>query len=324
MTELKQELSFLMLGQQGGENRIKILELLKERSYNLNQLATKLDLNYRTIKYHIDIMLEYGMIESSGEGYGQVYFISPELEENYEILEDMKKKLKTVFKSPKLYEKVLEQTHEGIMILDENKDIIYLNKSVEDIIGYRKVDLLGKDIKYLLNKDLSQAFEIKFTEDGVIEKTINLKTQQGEKKKVDIILNYFYSDKEEHNGYSILMKDVTQEKNQKEILNAIMNHSEILLAYLDKDFDLVYVNSAYADKTDYSPEELIGMNHFKLFPNEENKKLFEGVLKNGESKVIRDRGLFNSDESEQNYNFWSIDPFNDIKGNLKGLVLSMC
>ncbi|MFW5928480.1 MAG: PAS domain-containing protein [Thermoplasmatota archaeon] len=323
MSKLKQDLSYLILGQQGGENRIKILDHLKERSYNINQLAKTLDLNYRTIKHHIDILMDHDLITSSGEGYGDVYFISSRLEENYYLLEGMKQKRETVKKSPEIYEKIVEQTHDGLILLDEDKDIIFLNKSAEDISGYMDRDLMGCNIEKLLESNIHQDLEQEvLTKEEFVEKMIDIETKSGEHKTVYITMDYFYFNGENHKGYTLLMRDVTTEMTQKEILNALMSHSEVMMAYLDIDFDLVYANAAYAEKTDHSPEELLGKNHFDLFPNGENKKLFQEVINEEEKRSIKDRDILRTNGSDQEGLYWALEPIKDDGEKVKGLVLS--
>ncbi len=323
MNSLKQELSYLMLGQQGGENRIKILEKLKERSYNLNQLSNELDLNYRTIKHHIDRLMEYDLIQESGQGYGKVYDLSSKLDENYEMLEEMKKKLETVSKSPKLYEKVVEQTHDGLIILDENKDVILINKSAEGITGYQDKELLGKNIEKLLGPDIHKNIEREvLTKDEFVEKMIKIETKSGETKTVVITMDYFHFGGNGEKGFSLLIKDITREREQKEILDALMEHSEVMMAYLSLDFNIIYVNSAYAEKTDHTPKELVGKNHFKLFPDGENKRLFEKVIEEGKPMSIKDRDILVSEETDQEGIYWALEPVKDDEEKVKGLVLS--
>ena len=322
MPEIKQELSYLMLGRQGGKNRIKILDLLKERSYNLNQLSKLLNLNYRTIKHHIDILSNYNMIESSGEGYGEVYFLSPKLEQNYEILEEIKSKLQTVHSSPKLYEKLVEQTCEGIILLDENKDVIFLNESAKEIIGYEKENILGKNIENLLEGDIYRRLEQVLAQNEFFEETMKIETKSGETKSVVIKIDCFYFTGEDHQGFSLLMRDITKERKQREILDALMDHSEVTLAYLDTEFNIVYVNRAYAEKTDHPPEELVGKNHFDLFSNEEDKKIFKDVIDKGEKKSIKDRHLLEPKDSVHDGVCCFIEPVKD-NGKVKGLMLSL-
>ncbi len=325
MTDLKQELSYLILGQQGGDNRIKILELLNERSYNINQLANELDLNYRTVKHHIEVLSNYDLITSSGEGYGNVYFLSPKLEKNFKWVEEMKKKLQTVSKSPKLYQDLVEQTHEGIIILDENKEVIFVNESAEKIIGYDKEELLGGSIDFLVVFDIYENLNSVLKENEFIEKETQIITKSGEMKNVILIMDSFRFKGGEFQGFSLLFRDVTEEKKQREILDALMEHSRAMMVYLDPDFNIVYVNSAYAERTDYRTEELVGKNHFDLFPNEENEEIFREVRDSGESVSFTDKSFSHpSDpEGEISYWNWTLEPVKDADDEVRGLVLSL-
>lgn len=323
MNNIKRDLSYLILGQQGGQNRINILELLKDRSYNQNQLANILDLNYRTIKHHVEVLMDYDLIESSGEGYGQVYFLSPKLENNYQFLEDIKVKLKTVFNSTELYKKIVEQTREGIMILDKNKEIIFGNESAEMIIGYKDQEMHGKNIEKFLQPDINKMLNQVSKKQDFFEGKVEIETNSGDSKTILLSIDFFSFDGEENKGFLLQLKDITIEQTQKEILNALMEHSEVMMAYLDTNFDLVYVNSAYAKNTDLKSEEIIGMNHFELFPNKEYEKIFEDVLEQGELKSINGRSPFDQERYED-YMYWTIDPVKNRKDDVEGIIISFC
>jgi len=51
---------------------------------NANKLGIQLEVDYRTIRHHLDVLEKNGLITSMGERYGKMYFISVELEENYD------------------------------------------------------------------------------------------------------------------------------------------------------------------------------------------------------------------------------------------------
>ena len=57
---------------------------LKERPMNANQLAVTLEMDYKTIRHHLSVPLKNRLLVGQGEGYGTMYFVSPELEQFYE------------------------------------------------------------------------------------------------------------------------------------------------------------------------------------------------------------------------------------------------
>lgn len=70
-------LCYLLKGTRGGETRALILKNLSERSYNANQLAKILKLDYKTVRYHLGILIKNNIINLDKKGNSSaVYFIS--------------------------------------------------------------------------------------------------------------------------------------------------------------------------------------------------------------------------------------------------------
>lgn len=85
----KRLLWWLIAGTRGGANRARIIIILHDRPSNANQLAEMLNLDYKTIRHHLDVMLKNGVIVSQGEGYGMIYFLSHDVEESYSDFQDI-------------------------------------------------------------------------------------------------------------------------------------------------------------------------------------------------------------------------------------------
>ena len=86
-------LGWLIAGTRGGVTRAKIIEILNNTPQNANQLATSLQMDYRTIRHHLEVLEKNRIITSAGGGYGTTYFLSPAMEENYGLFEEILNKI---------------------------------------------------------------------------------------------------------------------------------------------------------------------------------------------------------------------------------------
>ncbi len=91
--ELKRVLWYVLGGARGGENRARILYELSVRPLNLNQIAEKLGVDYRTVTHHANVLKVNSLIVSEGNKYGAVYFLSPRLQAGFELFREISKKL---------------------------------------------------------------------------------------------------------------------------------------------------------------------------------------------------------------------------------------
>jgi DNA-binding transcriptional ArsR family regulator len=76
---------WIFAGTRGGRMRQKLVEALLLRPMNPNQLASQLDVNYRTVIHHLEVLTENRLVTVEGPNYGKVYFPSQLLVQNLHI-----------------------------------------------------------------------------------------------------------------------------------------------------------------------------------------------------------------------------------------------
>ena len=90
---MKGTLWYVLSGMRGGENRVRILQALDNHPRNANQLAESLDLDYKTVRHHLEVMVDNDVVTKSGEDYGSVYLPSDRVEANWETVEQIRQQV---------------------------------------------------------------------------------------------------------------------------------------------------------------------------------------------------------------------------------------
>lgn len=84
---MEKALWYLLAGTRGGQNRARIIRELDGRPWNANQLAERLDMDYNTVRYHLDMLIDHDVIEDSGDEYGKLYFLTDRFEHSRDAYE---------------------------------------------------------------------------------------------------------------------------------------------------------------------------------------------------------------------------------------------
>lgn len=90
------ELNNLLLNRKGGKTTSKIIDLLFEQPYNLNQMSKILGLDYNTINHHICKLEKLEYVENDGEKYGALYYPSKKLLKQKEYYIKLNEKINLV------------------------------------------------------------------------------------------------------------------------------------------------------------------------------------------------------------------------------------
>lgn len=79
----------VLAGTRGGPNRARLLRALDERPRNANQLAEDLDLAYKTVRHHLDVLEENDVIESTDQNYGAIYLPTDRTRTHWDTVEEI-------------------------------------------------------------------------------------------------------------------------------------------------------------------------------------------------------------------------------------------
>ena len=113
------------------------------------------------------------------------------------------------------------------------------------------------------------------------------------------------------------------ESNQ--LMRAVLDHTRMLEVYLDERFNFIWVNRAYAEACRHEPAFFPGKNHFELYPNAENREIFQRVVDTGEPFSVAAKPFVFPDQPERGVTYWdwSLIPIKAAAGKVTGLVFSL-
>ncbi|MFO7890422.1 MAG: PAS domain S-box protein [bacterium] len=240
----------------------------------------------------------------------------------------MKSKYK---KSPynifQFFKNVLDAMADLVYIVNKDREIQYINPAMKKVFGSKD----GKKCYEYLS-DLSMTCPWCSHENVLDGHTIRREWYCQKKDRIyDVIETPLHNE----NGQVFklkIMRDITDLKrweqklqNERDLLKNIMENTHSMMAYLDKDFNFIHVNTAYAEGSGYSVKELIGRNHFDLFPNQENYAIFKKVRDTGNSIGLKDKPFTFAHQPERGVTYWNwtLNPITNSAGDTENLVLTL-
>lgn len=108
-------------------------------------------------------------------------------------------------------------------------------------------------------------------------------------------------------------------------LEGVLANAGVCLAYLDLDFNYLWVNLTYADAVARPMEEFIGRNHFEFYPHQENEAIFQSVRDAGVRFAATEKSFEFPDHPEWGVTYWdwTLSPHRDASDTIVGLVYSL-
>jgi len=193
---------------------------------------------------------------------------------------------------------LLEAISEAVVVIDNHQKVVEINNTAEDIFGYSKEELIGKNLDILLPSNFHKSHATHFKEfmkKGTRRKMSDSKDVFGVHKNGNILeldielVPFTVFDKP---YVMALIKDISH---QLEIEKNLMiksralesaNNGIIITDALQYDNPVIYVNTAFQNITGYKSEEVLNRNCRFLYgtdKDQESLKTLKSAIEKGES-----------------------------------------
>lgn len=83
------DLWYILSGPDGAGNRAQIVKELEDGPRTATELADEMDVVPGTVRHHLDVLAEKGLIEGTGEEYAEAYTLTDRVEENWATVEEI-------------------------------------------------------------------------------------------------------------------------------------------------------------------------------------------------------------------------------------------
>lgn len=80
---------YVLASSRGGTTRVRLLQALDERPRNANELAEELELDYTTVRHHLDVLMENNIVRRPTDEYAAVYLFTDQATAHWDTIEEI-------------------------------------------------------------------------------------------------------------------------------------------------------------------------------------------------------------------------------------------
>lgn len=227
---------------------------------------------------------------------------------------------------------IVNAMDEGVVLMELDGTILNMNPSALAFAELRWEDVSGKNVDDILQRLLTgEDLEMATAALAAIAqkqmpllRTVTLKRPQGPPLYIIPAVTFIESPQGAATVV-ITLKDITELHENTAILERVFDNSHISIVYLDAQFNFIRVNSTYAADCGHPEDFFPGKNHFDIYPNEENERIFRQVVASGTPYAVYDKPFEFPDHPEWGISYWdwSLQPIKDEHGQVEALIFCL-
>ncbi|MFO7958050.1 MAG: PAS domain S-box protein [Candidatus Brocadiia bacterium] len=220
---------------------------------------------------------------------------------------------------------------DAVCLLAMDGTIVRANEAMAELTGVPIPKIIGKKCYKLMGCDWDNPEECPLARTRESKEREDVLRRQGDRWYV-VSTDPFVNAAGRVDGVAHTVRDVTDMKRVEQelresnaLLEKIFDTTQMLIAYMDTNFDFIRVNRAYAEADGRAPEFFPGQSHFELYPNPENERIFGRVIETGAAYHVTEKPFVYEDSPERGVTYWdwSLFPVKDNRGKVEGLLLCL-
>ena len=110
-----------------------------------------------------------------------------------------------------------------------------------------------------------------------------------------------------------------------DLLEKMFSSMELMVVYMNRDFNYIRVNRAFAEADGRDADFFVGKNQFEVYPDKKTEAIFRNVVKTGKPASVYEKPFVHPDHPEWGVMYWdwSVQPVMDVDGKVSGLVFCL-
>lgn len=249
-------------------------------------------------------------------------------------ISDFKRAEEALRESENKYRALIETTETGYLILDPQGRVLDANREYVRLSGHEALDqILGRNvIEWTAPYDLERnAAEVKKCAIQGFARNLQVDYVSRRGQITPVEINATIVGSGDSAKIVSLCHDITKRKQEEEaaleqfkLAETFFIHSVSCLVILDKDFNFIRVNDAYARACKRNLSEFAGRNHFEMYPSS-GRAIFDDVVRTKQSFATTTRAFVFPDQPERGVTYWdwTLVPILDRQGEVEYLVFSL-